>query len=344
MLADFFRLTLLILFLPLIIIFVGPFLVLSVLRGRQGMGPITFDSTRYDFTGRAGIFMLGLAIWILVWGGLTWFVLNAVLPVPPQQNTVAVQPTATARPIPTHTVTPSPSAVPPTPTPTLTPLPPTPSLTPTPTPTLGPIVPASPPTHTPTLTRTPLFNEPLATNTVAANITVTPNAILTVTPRPVITATLGPADRLAAVDTLEDANTLLQNAIALANEENLENLGEIWQDTALTNITDFAQELYDRYAQPFTVTFEYISPPRIREQLDNGDIVMVSREKWFYGGPTTVNEEAFEFIYTLSQRNGRWLITRYTYRNLPLPTPTTIPLDRVLTPESTTTPTPTPQN
>ena len=330
MLADLFRLIVLILFLPLIIIFIGPFLILSVVRGQQRMGPVTLDSTRYDFAGRAGIFMLGLAIWILVWGGLVWLGLNAlssapvVLQMPPVGPSPEL-PTAA----PTFTATPSPSAIPATDTPTATPVPPTPTLTPTSTPTLGPIIPAARPTHTATATLSPttLFNETLVT------ATPTPNAVLTVTPSlPTITATLGLSDRQAAVDTLEEANALLQKAIALANEENLENLETVWQDIAFTKIADFASELYERYAKPLNVDFEYITPPRIREQLATGEIVVVSRERWRYGGPTTVNEEAFEFIYTLSQKDGRWVITRYSYRNLSLPTSTTIPLERVVTP------------
>jgi len=324
-LADLVRLIILILFLPLIIIFIGPFLVISVLRGRQGMGPITLDSTRYDFAGRAGIFMLGLAIWILVWSGLAWLGLNAVLPAP-----VAVQPPLPGADIPTAglmlTFTPAPSATPVTRTPTLTPVPPTSTLTPTPTPTLGPIIPVPAPPGAPAVvfTSTPLFNEKPAANTP------TPNAVLTVTPLfpiPTITVTLVLTGRQAAIDTLEEANKLLRNAIALANKENIENLGAVWRDRALTNIADFASELYGRYAKPFSVDFEYISPPTIRDRLSNGDIVVISRERWRYGGPTAVDEEAFEFVYTFSQREGRWVITKYSYKNLPLSTPTTIPLN-----------------
>jgi hypothetical protein len=134
-----------------------------------------------------------------------------------------------------------------------------------------------------------------------------------------------PTDRQAAVASLEEANLLLQEAIGLANEENLEALGTIWQDEALTGITGFASELYDRYAKPLTVGFEYLSPPRITGQNSANEILVTTTEQWSYGGPTTVNQESFEFTYTLTQKDGRWVITNYRFLNLPLPTPTTIP-------------------
>ncbi len=335
--ADLVRLIILILFLPLIIIFIGPLLVLAVFRGRQRMGPITLSSTHYNWVGRIGIFMLGLAIWLLVWSGLAWLVVSATSLVPVM---VQIPPTEAAVielvVEPTMMLTPSPSVVPATSTQTPTPAPPTPTFTPSPTPTLGPIVPAAQVTPTatptpvptstpgPTFTPTPLFNEILATNT--------PNAVLTATgTRPILRATFTPAERQAAIDTLEEANVLLRNAIGQANEENIEKLGEIWRGQGLVKTIDFASELYERYAKPFTVSFEYMTPPRISEEAAAGELVVTSREQWRYGGPTMVNEEAFEFIYTLSPEDGRWVITKYSYRNLPLPTPTAILLDNPAT-------------
>lgn len=68
-LADLGRLIILILLLPLILILIGPFLVLAVLRGKQQLGPIVLNAARYDTLGRAGIFMLGISAWALVGAG-----------------------------------------------------------------------------------------------------------------------------------------------------------------------------------------------------------------------------------------------------------------------------------
>jgi hypothetical protein len=170
----------------------------------------------------------------------------------------------------------------------------------------------------------------LATNTPAAALAETATATIAATVSSsasdtIIVATVSTTDRQAAVTTLEEANLLLQEAIGLANEENLEALGTVWQGEAQTGITEFASELYNRYAKPFTVGFEYLSPPRVTGQNFANEIVITTRERWSYGGPTSVNQESFEFTYNLTQKDGRWVITKYRYLNLPLPTPTTIP-------------------
>ena len=74
MLADFGRLVLLILLLPLILILIGPLLILAAIRGHQPLGPITLDTARYKPVARTGAFILGLLLWLLVWGGLAWCV------------------------------------------------------------------------------------------------------------------------------------------------------------------------------------------------------------------------------------------------------------------------------
>jgi hypothetical protein len=300
-LVDLVRLTIFILFLPLIIIFIGPLLMLAVLRGRQWMGPLTLDSTGYNLVGRVGIFMLGLAIWLLVWSGLVWLAFEAASPPAVIVQTPLPAPPATEPAVePTATLTSTPIATAPTSTPTPTPVPPTP----TPTPTLGPIIPSN----------------VLATNTPSPTSDVGEVS-------PTVAATLTVADRQAVVATIEEANLLLQNAISLANEDNIKKLEAIWQGRALTRVADFATELYGRYAKPFTVSFDFMIPPRISAQSPAGDVVITSREKWSYRGPSKVDEESFEFTYTLRSVNEGWVITKYSYRNLPLPTPTTIPRD-----------------
>ncbi len=347
MLVDLIRLILIILFLPLIIIFAGPLLVLLVFKGQQRVGPITLDSDRYDVLGKAGIFMLGLAMWVFVWGGLIWLFIAAI-PLPSQVEqvnlitpsvvttplntdvsaTVAI-PEATEDFVTTATLTPTPSPIPATLTPTPTPAPPTPTFSPTPT--LGPIIPVGGTTPEATLTPTPLFNEVLVTNTPPfENTLVETIPMTTTTPSNSEEIVLTPGDRQAAIDALDQANRLLEVAISLPNEENLQSLAQIWHGQALSGISDFAIELYERYSQPFEARFEYMTPPRIVDQSPAGEIVVISNEKWRYGGPTATDEEAFKFTYTLSRVDDHWMIIQYDFLNLPLPTPTTISLDGTL--------------
>ncbi|HXV99976.1 MAG TPA: hypothetical protein VEC93_16275, partial [Anaerolineae bacterium] len=71
-LFDLVRLVLLILLLPIILILIGPLLIWAVLRGRQRIGPVTLNTSRYSAAGRAGALIIGLLLWVLIWGGLIW--------------------------------------------------------------------------------------------------------------------------------------------------------------------------------------------------------------------------------------------------------------------------------
>jgi len=321
-------LILLILFLPLFAIFIGPLLVLAAFRGYQPLGPIKLDTVRYGPAGRIGAFLLGLAVWILVWNSLVWFAIASSAPLPTVAQDALTAPapaspspatTLTSTPAPTPTPTPAPPTAPPRPTATLTPLPPTA------TPTEPPFTPSATATTRPTATPTELFSEPTTTNTPTAIPTPPAEPLETFTPT-LTPPTLTIVDRQQAIITVEEGNVLLREAIALANEENLQRLGIMWRGEALEIAQDFATELYDRYAKPLNVQFEYIARPTLSEPDAAGDIEVISRERWFYGGPTQTNQEAFEFIYTLSRQNETWIITDYHFLNLPLPTPTTIPI------------------
>lgn len=337
-----------ILFLPLIIIVAGPLLVLAALRGRQPAGPITLDTVRYGPTGRVGAFLLGLAIWLLIWGSLAWLAIANGLSAPtmaalssnllPAETPVA--PVATSTPLP------------PTPTSLLL----TPSLTETPTPIPAPIsgptdtaTPAA--TATPTATPTELVNEVPATDTPTASPTTpststptppeTIEAVDTATPAPPPVEPppdLSAAEQETILATVKDGNSLLRKAVAEASEENLQNLTARWQGDALPVARNFAINLYESYAKPFEVEFEYLTFPFINsDRNQRGEIVVISRERWSYNGPTTTQEETFEFIYSLSQIDGRWMITDYIYRNLRLPTRTRTPAEA--SPTQTSTPT-----
>ena len=327
-LADLSRLILILLLLPIIIILIGPLLVLAVFRGRQQLGPLTLDSSRYDLAGKAGILMLGLALWLLVWSGLAWLTLTAtssagMVQLSPSGSTLAglvsgSTPTATTLPTTPTLVVPTPTTVTPAATPTIVTPPPT-----EPAPTLRPTETQAAPTATATLLVAELATEEAATAVPSPVANTTRNipssdagtvAAETSTPTP----TPAEPDPSAAIETVTEANRLLQNAITLPSEENLASLAEIWQDRAFTKVEKFAIEQHERYGEPFGASFEFISPPQVSEQISPGQLVVTARERWRYGQSDNADEEAFEFIYTLDWEEERWTITRYTYRNLPV--------------------------
>lgn len=122
---------------------------------------------------------------------------------------------------------------------------------------------------------------------------------------------------------MEAGNNLLHNAINLANEENMQKLETVWQGQALATAQAFAAEIYEQYAKPLNVEFEYLTLPIIESRLPQNRLVVTSQERWTYGGPTKIDhQESFKFIYTVTRQNGQWVIIQYSYLNLPQPTPT----------------------
>jgi hypothetical protein len=139
------------------------------------------------------------------------------------------------------------------------------------------------------------------------------------TPTPLVTDSLPSLDQASAVLTLEQGNTILQEAITLANEENLQKLQIVWQNQALAKAQTFAINHYNSYSQTFEVEFEYLDEPVISSYSNTTQVVIISRESWRYSGPNATDQESFEFIYTLIPREGQWVISDYTHRNLPDP-------------------------
>jgi hypothetical protein len=144
-----------------------------------------------------------------------------------------------------------------------------------------------------------------------------------------------------ALAAVKEANLLLRDAIALKNDKAIEELEKVWQGKALTVIENFATDLSGRYTRPITVAVEYLEPPALKIQAGTGQVQVTSRESWSYSGPTTVYREAFEFVYNLERSGDHWVITSYTFSNLPSPTvsPTRIPTRRPSPPTVTATPT-----
>ncbi len=126
---------------------------------------------------------------------------------------------------------------------------------------------------------------------------------------------------------------MLREAITEASPEMLRQMETVWQGLALQVARAFAIKIHEQYAKPVQVQFEFLKPPTIEMDSSRSEVTVTSREKWSYGGPTrTDNEEIFDFIYILEEIDGRWLITRYTYRNVtatstptPTPSPVTTP-------------------
>lgn len=362
MLADLVRLILLILFLPLILILIGPLLILAVWRGHQPMGPIMLDTSRYSPVGRMSAFGLGVVLWLLVWGSLAWLMFTAFSPVtiltalsPTLPATIALPATPTPTPIPlTPTLvtivelTSSPAS--PTPVSVIsTPTQPAPSPTPSETPTPVSVV-STPTQPAPSPTSTPVIPTATSTSTPEPSPSATPTPSLqTRTPTPLASpttpltqqnngtatttrtispqATLTVAERKAVAETVEEGNILLREAITDASPEKLQQMETIWRGLALQVARNFAVKIHEQYAKPVQVQFEYLEPPTVDLASARSEVTVTSRERWSYGGPTqTDKEEVFDFIYSLAEEDGRWLIIRYTYRNVsatstPMPTP-----------------------
>jgi len=295
--VDLFRLVALILLLPLIIILLGPLLVLAAIRGQQYLGPITLNSTRYNFAGRIGVFLLGIALWLLVWGGLTWLAVDTFTP--------AVNPPDIA---------------------TFTPVAP-------PTATGATLVTAAPPTKPATVTANPTS---IPTSTLAIKLTAAPKSspvstVITGTPAVTLTAVVSPvtptrsvtattavtsANRQAALAVVEEANNLLKQAISQSSQKNLDNLGRLWQADALVAVQKFVAHVTGRFTEPPQVTLEYLNPPAISAE-SAGQVVIVAGERWTYGGDAQEKRENFEFTYTVVTTRTAWVISQYSYRRLP---------------------------
>jgi hypothetical protein len=344
-----------ILLLPIFLIIIGPLLVLAAVRGRQSVGSIMLNSSQYGPAGRIGALMLGLGLWLLIWGGLVWVIINGLLPgsttivavgTPTLAPPLAVQqpassddsasqpdnastPTPTDNPLPTNTPTVL-VIIDPTSTPAFDATVPVTNALATDTPDAPSATDTTMLTNTETLTDTiALTSTIVTTDTEVFEGTLEPTVIFIATPAEdgsqpniettaVPTVVISPADSQAVLRTVEDGNALLREAISLANEENLAGLESVWQGRALEKAEAFAIDLYDRYAKPFDVEFKFLSVPTIKRSTPE-EITVVSQEIWNYGGQTVIIQEAFEFTYVLSRGDDGWVITYYSYLNVPIP-------------------------
>ena len=355
--SEFLRLLYVVVILfPLSLLLIGPLLVLAALRGVQRVGPIVFEPERSGVGGRILALLLGLTLWLVVWGGSALLV-GPVLPSLAPAGEVAgvtatipapirtLRPTFTPSPAPVPTVTPEPppaTSVPALafqPAATPVPLPPSATDTPVPAPATSTSLP-SPATDTPV--PAPATSTPPPTP-VPPTATPTPTRPPTATPLPTVTpvATLAPAQAAQAIAVVEKANDLLRAAVVEPSIGNLAALETAWRGDALKDAQAFAQDLSRRYTRPLEVTFVYLSSPSAREGILPATAVVTSTETWTYAGPRSARSESFEFTYTLSpQDDSSWIIIAYSYRNVPggvaepspTPTPEPITSTTVITP------------
>jgi hypothetical protein len=302
--ADILQLLLLLVFLPFILLVLGPVLVIAALFGRFSLGALKIRPGKYHPRGRLWALVLGLFVWGLTWGGLAWFwPSNLFQPaITPSPINTITQNTVT----PTHTPTNVPSAN------TSTPAQPTQRATPTATTTATPLpspteTTAPPPPPTPTLTLTSLPATP----------TPTPTAVLpTATP-----SSLQPDD---PDQLLTIANDSLVQYLEGGAIDDLSVLGGLWAGEALPAVQSFGRQINLKYQQPLSVTYQLIGSPSLTPLAENRIIVQV-RELWVFEDSTHRQESLSDYDYTLQLVEGQWRIVAYQFQALPLPT-TAIPI------------------
>jgi hypothetical protein len=295
--------------LPLTLLFIGPLLTLAAVRGMQRVGPIILNPSQAGTGGRIRALLLGMGLWLVVWGGLAITLSRVGLPamggVPSSALETGVTPTMPPV-VPTATPTPVPivtlqAVIAPTPTrPEKSELSPVASLSPAPSP-----IPPTPTPMSPTATAQP------------ASPTSTPPVTATFTPSPAPVATLSPEQASQVIAAVEAANELLRVAVIQPSIGNLAELEALWRGGALAKAQAFAQDLYRRYLRPLEVTFVYLLPPVVHAGASSDTAIVISTEAWTYTGPHASRRESFEFTYTLSRQDEGWVITNYGYRNVP---------------------------
>ena len=286
--------------LPLVLLLSGPSLVLAALRGRQRVGPIVLNPGQRGRFGRVWACLLGLLLWLAVWGGVTLLLGRTLRPAtvayvsPPTPVTVSPAPE-------------TPTAVAPATLP--------PSSTPLPSPTR-----AAEPTHAlEEATPTAIVAPPTATAPAS------PSPLLpTPTPLPVPTPaqTSQPDQATLAIAAVEAANEQLRMAVIQPSEENLVALERHWKERSLDKAKAFATSLHQAVGAPMDVSYVYLIPPTTgSQQLTSGALFVNATEVWTYSGSRDSFTETYEFFYTLAQHDDRWVIIDYVYRNGPLSTP-----------------------
>ncbi|MGC8880397.1 MAG: hypothetical protein ACP5R2_14370, partial [Anaerolineae bacterium] len=72
MLHELLRCLTLLLLIPLGLLLIGPLLLVTACRGTQHFGPLVLDVRRSGWRGRLISGLIGITLWVAVWGGLVW--------------------------------------------------------------------------------------------------------------------------------------------------------------------------------------------------------------------------------------------------------------------------------
>jgi hypothetical protein len=331
---DLLRLVyLVVIILPLTLLLIGPALALAALRGRQEIGPIVLKPNRRGTVGRIGTLMLGLLVWLLVWGSLAAVVSGVILPAMGRSSSSAVKADVTlAVPLDMPTATPLPTSLP-LATPTA-PIPPTATHSPQQEEAISSPSPAPSPASTPS----PLPPTPTSPSATPVPPTLTLAASTTATLAPAVTppATLSPQEGGDAIAAIEAANELLRTAITESSIGNLAALETLWRGKALVKAQAFAQDFNQRYLRPLEVTCVYLTPPRaVKGDLPDTAYV-ISAEAWTYAGPKSTQDESFEFTYSLRREGDGWIIIDYDYGYTDVSSPSSQEVEPTMTPAPAT--------
>lgn len=300
------RLLLLLVFLPLILLLVGPFLVAAALFKRMPFfGIVRLEPGKHHRRGRLWVFVIGLLVWGLTWGASAFFLLPQI---PASTPALAALTNRAA------TITPTVQIDLPSATPTATILPPTeaPAATPTPillitfTPTLQP--PTASPTTTPVL---------IPTHTATLVLSPTPTPAMTLTPTPMVSASITSAQETALLQSLVRANNLLVSVIENPGTDDSTRLEALWQDEALKSIIDFTRTIDRKYQLPLQVSYSTVGIPLVEVDSTGETVSIESREHWIFEDTQEKREVLNAYNYVLRQKEGRWVIISYRFEFIP---------------------------
>ncbi|MCS7261440.1 MAG: hypothetical protein NZ765_11820, partial [Anaerolineae bacterium] len=71
--GELLRCLVLLLVIPPSLLLIGPLLLVTAWRGSQRLGPFVFDVRRSGWKGRLTSGLIGITLWIAVWGSLVWW-------------------------------------------------------------------------------------------------------------------------------------------------------------------------------------------------------------------------------------------------------------------------------
>jgi len=318
LLVDLLRLLLLIALLPLIILLAGPLLVVAAILGDVSVfGVVKLAPGKHLRWGRLWAFIIGLLLWMIVWGSAAWLWLNYA----PTFTSSAVRPATPT--IQAHSSPSAGQAFQPAPSPTIGP---TATSISTPEPTATIVIATDTPTSSPTAAPLPSAapsNTPIASPT-STTVVATPQALpATATPTPTILSP--PAARsldeeAGVFDAIASANNLLVEAIQAPTDANLAALESVWQGQALDQVGHFVRQVNQKYPFPLQVRYSIIGLPKVVSDTASTGLLVQSREFWTFEAEDRRREALSDYKYTLQPQGDDWVITFYQFKNIPLPT------------------------